>query len=54
MCNCLPPLLSHHISNDTKITTFAAEDRLSNHSAGAAKFQVITKLVQQNMNPFKM
>jgi hypothetical protein len=41
-----PPLLSHQISNDIKITTFAAEDSLSNHSAGTAKIQVITTLIQ--------
>jgi hypothetical protein len=48
-----PPLLSHQISNDTKITTFAAEHRLSTHSAGSAKFQVIITLIQQNMKPLQ-
>lgn len=49
-----PPLLSHQISNDTKITTFAAEDRISTHSESTAKFQVLTTVIQQNMNPLKM
>lgn len=50
----MPPLLSNQISNDIKITTFAAEDRQSNHSAGTAEIQVITTMIQQNMNPLKM
>jgi hypothetical protein len=50
----LSPLISHQISNDTKITIFAAEDILSTHPAGTEKFQVITTLIQQNMNRLKM
>jgi len=47
------PPVTHQISNDIKITT-AAEGSMSNHSAGTEKFQVITTLIQQNMNPLKM